>query len=79
MFSLRTRITKIVMTLCTYCEYNTGVKLLLGFLHVLYVVLHPSPNLARIKRKVVHISLFDTDEMKRVNELCFNSAAYSAT
>ena len=29
-FPLMTRITETVMILCTYCEYNTGVKLFLG-------------------------------------------------
>lgn len=42
-------------------------------------VLHPPPNLVKLKRKVVDIRLFDTDEMEGVNETYFTSAVYSAT
>ena len=45
----------------------------------MYVVLHRPSNLTTIKRKVVDICLFATDEKEGINEMHFTSAVYSAT
>lgn len=56
-----------------WCQAFLGIPL------CMYVVLHPTPSLVKIKGKVVDIRLFDTDEMEGVNEMYFTSAVYSAT